>query len=62
MVRVKQPQKANTTMRPLISVAAVFAVLAVTGCDRQETYPVSGEECGPTDPVRTLDASDCKPV
>lgn len=25
------------------------------------TYPISGEECGPDDPVKTLDASDCIP-
>ena len=27
----------------------------------EEKYPVSGEDCGPEDPVKSLDASDCNP-
>ncbi len=49
-------------MRPLISVAAICAVLAVMGCEQQNAYPISAEECGPNDPVKTLDASDCQPI
>ena len=35
----------------------VFAVLA--GCTEPDHYPISGQECGPDDPVLDLDANDC---
>ncbi len=35
--------------------------MILSACERQNTYPVSGEECGPDDPVKTLDEGDCKP-
>lgn len=33
----------------------------LTACTEETptTYPVSGEECGPGDPVKGLDAADC---
>ena len=37
----------------------LFALLLVASCANDGTYPVSGEECGPNDPVLTLDALDC---
>lgn len=34
--------------------------LVLAACEKEaETYPISGEECGPEDPVKTLDAEDC---
>lgn len=36
-------------------------LLLIPACTDPETYPVSGEKCGPDDPVRTLDARDCVP-
>lgn len=37
----------------------IIALLILAGCSEEGYYPVSGEECGPSDPVQTLDASDC---
>lgn len=44
--------------------AALAALLTLAGCDPEPatTYPISGEECAPDDPVRDLDAADCAPV
>ncbi|MGV6805273.1 MAG: hypothetical protein ACWA49_13820 [Ruegeria sp.] len=42
----------------LILLIASAAVLSA--CDKSnDTYPVTGEQCGPNDPVKTLDAEDC---
>ena len=42
---------------------AIAASLALTACAAPDHYPVSGEECGPEDPVKEIDASmaDCAP-
>ncbi len=39
------------------------AIFALSACTEPETYPISGEECGPEDPVLDVDASmaDCAP-
>lgn len=36
----------------------------MAACTEPNTYPVTGEECGPEDPVKTMDArvSDCMPA
>lgn len=41
----------------------LFPVLAAAllACSAPGTYPISGEECDPDDPVQGLDASDCIP-
>lgn len=39
----------------------LIAVLLLQGCETQGQYPVSGEQCGPEDPVKELDAGDCMP-
>ena len=46
-------------MRRIQKFALVMVALAVAGC-AEGRYPVSGETCGPRDPVKTLDANDCK--
>jgi hypothetical protein len=33
------------------------AVAILSACEPVDRYPVSGQECGPGDPVRTIDAS-----
>ncbi|MDP5216060.1 hypothetical protein Q5Y75_02405 [Ruegeria sp. 2205SS24-7] len=39
---------------------AAVATLALLGaCVKEDTYPVTGEQCGPEDPVKELDAADC---
>ncbi|WP_227257927.1 hypothetical protein [Kangsaoukella pontilimi] len=37
----------------------ILAVLVLSACTADDTYPLSGEECTAADPVQTLDASDC---
>ena len=51
-------------MTSLSKLLLVFAtLLALTACGDPDHYPVSGEECGPDDPVLDLDTSvaDCTP-
>lgn len=46
----------NKSIVAFMMAAAVF----LSACEKDtETYPVSGEQCGPEDPVKTLDAADC---
>ncbi len=45
--------------KSLVALMMVCGVL-LTACENnEETYPVTGEECGPDDPVKKLDAADC---
>ncbi len=37
----------------------LIAMLFLASCADEGLYPVSGAECGPNDPVLTLDAADC---
>ncbi len=46
----------NKSLAALLMTAVVF----LSACEKEaDTYPVSGEQCGPQDPVQTLDATDC---
>ena len=54
---VSQRMGANVMKRSL-QIAIVIMALAVSGC-AENAYPISGETCGPDDPVQTLDAGDC---
>ncbi|MCL6282990.1 hypothetical protein M3P21_05530 [Ruegeria sp. 2012CJ41-6] len=39
---------------------AAVATLALLGaCTKEDTYPVTGEQCGPDDPVKKIDVADC---
>ena len=49
-------------MKRLILILIVSLPLFLSGCENDGKYPISGEDCGPDDPVKTLDASDCSPV
>jgi len=41
-------------------VLLVAAAAVLSACEKSaETYPVTGEQCGPNDPVKELDAEDC---
>lgn len=42
-------------------IAAAALVLGLAACATPETYPVSGEECNPDDPVQSFEAADCLP-
>lgn len=48
-------------MKLICSLFAVLLVLQIAGCVREGTYPITGQECSPDDPVQRLDASDCVP-
>lgn len=45
-------------MKQILPLALFLMALAVTGCTENQ-YPISGETCGPKDPVQTLHANDC---
>lgn len=45
-------------MKPFLSLALILMTIAATGCT-DNRYPISGETCGPKDPVHTLHANDC---
>ncbi|WP_187393983.1 hypothetical protein [Oceaniovalibus sp. ACAM 378] len=45
------------TKLAMIVILGVFSALA--GCTDPDHYPISGQECGPNDPVLDMDASDC---
>lgn len=47
------------TKPAMIVFFALFAALA--GCTDTDHYPVSGQDCGPNDPVRDMDATNCVP-
>jgi hypothetical protein len=47
------------TKPAMIVFFAIFAALA--GCTDTDHYPVSGQDCGPNDPVRDMDATNCIP-
>ncbi|UWR02573.1 hypothetical protein K3740_16235 [Ruegeria conchae] len=43
-----------------LSALLVASAAILAGCEKEaETYPITGEQCGPEDPVKTLDAEDC---
>ncbi|GGE40752.1 hypothetical protein [Actibacterium pelagium] len=43
---------------------ALLLIISAAGflsaCTTADTYPISGEQCTPEDPVQTLDAVDCQ--
>jgi hypothetical protein len=45
-------------MRVLSFIAVLAAAALLTACE-PDRYPITGQECGPDDPVRALDGSDC---
>jgi hypothetical protein len=40
-------------------VAPLISLIFLVACTDTKHYPISGEECGPDDPVKSLDPSDC---
>jgi len=49
-------------MRIFAKLAVLGITVLLVGCTEPETYPISGQDCGPDDPVKTLDASSCAPI
>ncbi|MCU0856168.1 MAG: hypothetical protein MUF63_15005 [Rhodobacteraceae bacterium] len=48
------------TTRILLAAALLALLSACT--EPQTTYPITGEECGPGDPVQTVDPTFCPPA
>jgi hypothetical protein len=46
-------------MKRLVQIMLISTTLGLLGCAEPGHYPGSADECKPTDPVKTLDASDC---
>jgi hypothetical protein len=46
-------------MRPLVLLLALFTTLGLAACTEPGAYPLSGEACGPADPVREMTGDDC---
>lgn len=46
-------------MSRVLSFLLLVGALGLSACAETGTYPVSAEQCGPADPVKTLDAADC---
>lgn len=46
-------------MTRIFTLLLIASTLGLTACAETGTYPVSSDQCGPTDPVKTLDAADC---
>lgn len=44
-------------MRGFVMAGLLAVTLGLAGCDTA-TYP-GGDQCGPNDPVKTLDVKDC---
>lgn len=40
----------------------VSALLALQACEEPDRYPISGEPCGPEDPVIVAPPGNCGPV
>lgn len=55
--RDRSTHEINVMQRILMVALAVMAP-GIAGC-AQGKYPISGETCGPQDPVKALDANDC---
>ncbi len=50
-------------MKPSLLLLALLGAIGLSACAvaEDDTYPVSGEQCGPEDSVQELDAADCLP-
>lgn len=42
--------------------AAFALLLGLAACAEEGRYPLTGEECGPEDPVTGMTAPDCPPA
>ncbi len=48
------------TLKPYLAALLMVSAAFLTACEKQsDTYPITGEQCAPEDPVQTLDAGDC---
>lgn len=52
----------DRTMTLLRLVFVVSALFALQACEEPDRYPISGEPCGPEDPVVVAPPGDCGPA
>lgn len=48
-------------MRFLVVGMALLGCVLLSACEEEGKYPVSGEECTQSDPVKDMTTSDCLP-
>ena len=53
-----RPRKGRP-MKPMFLLLALFTTFGLAACSDPDTYPLSGEACGPADPVREMSGDDC---
>lgn len=46
-------------MKRLVQITLLATTLGLMGCAEPGRYPISGEECGPADPVLDMTVPDC---
>lgn len=46
-------------MKLIVRITIVVMGLVAAGCTQQGHYPITGEACGPTDPVLDMTVPDC---
>ncbi|WP_299612385.1 hypothetical protein [uncultured Tateyamaria sp.] len=49
-------------MTRLKIIGVIAALIALQACEEPDRYPISGEPCGPEDPVVVSPPGDCGPV
>jgi hypothetical protein len=57
-VEVTLQRTESAVMKRILRCALAIIVLGISGC-ADGKYPISGEACGPDDPVHKLDSHDC---
>ena len=53
-----RPRRGNP-VKPMFLLLALFTTLGLAAWSDPDTYPLSGEACGPADPVQELSGDDC---
>lgn len=46
-------------MKPIFLLLALFTTFGLAACTEPNTYPLSGEACGPADPILEMTGDDC---
>ena len=46
-------------MKRIFQIALFSMTLGILGCAQEGRYPITGEECAPTDPVLDMSVPDC---
>ena len=59
---IRYANESEDSMKIVTWTVGIIAMFGLAACAEPGHYPVSDEECGPNDPVLTLDASDCAPI